>query len=324
MNDLISIIVPVFNVEDYLEKCLSSLLIQTYRNLQIILIDDGSTDSSGKICDRYRARDERIVLYHLENKGVSEARNYGLDRAAGKYVFFVDSDDFLEYQAIETLYTEMKNNDVDLVECSYFKNYIEKKEEVIHPRAKISGQTAVRSLLLWDGYLTPFCWDKLYIKDKIRDLRFDSNLKIGEDALFVYEYLLKCDNVLVTEKTMCNYRIREDSAIGNVYTRKKMDSVRAAERISTICKDRNVMYCYDQIHVGLAAFFSYANMLNTIPYTKLNEFKSDCEFYVSHMKKCSFILLYRFKNAKVAILYKIAQYLPLIYKASGIIRKKKR
>lgn len=324
MNDLISIIVPVYNVEDYLEKCLSSLLIQTYKNLQIILIDDGSTDGGGKICDSYRARDERIVVYHLENKGVSEARNYGLDRAAGKYVFFIDSDDFLEYQAIETLYNEMENNFVELVECSYFKNYIDKKEEVIHPRAKISGQTAVRSLLLWNGYLTPFCWDKLYIKDKIGDLRFDTNLKIGEDDLFVFEYLLKCDNVLVTEKTMCNYRIREDSAIGSMYTRKKMDSVRAAERISTICKDRNVMYGYDQIHVGLLAFFSYANMLNTVPCKKLNEFKSDCEFYALRMKNCSFALLCRFKNAKVAILYKIAQYLPIIYKASGIVRKKKR
>lgn len=324
MNDLISIIVPVYNVEDYLERCLSSLLIQTYKNLQIILIDDGSTDGSGKICDCYRTRDERIAVYHLENKGVSEARNYGLDHATGKYVFFVDSDDFLEYQAIETLYKEIKNNFVDLVECSYFKNYIEEKEEVIHPRAKISGQTAVRSLLLWNGYLTPFCWDKLYIKDKIGDLRFDTNLKIGEDDLFVFEYLLKCDNVLVTEKTMCNYRIREDSAIGNTYTKKKMDSVRAAERISVICKDRNVVCCYSQVHMGLAAFFSYANMLNTVPYKKLDEFKSDCEFYISRMKKCSFALLYRFKNAKVAILYKIVQYLPLIYKTSGIIRKKKR
>lgn len=182
MDDLISVIVPVYNVEDYLEKSLSSLLIQTYRKLQVIIIDDGSTDNSGEICDYYGANDGRIEVYHIQNAGVSNARNQGLNYAKGKYIYFFDPDDSLEPDALWTLYKQIKNG-ADLVECSYFKDFTNVKEEVIHPEKKISSQEAIRSLLLWDGYLTSFCWDKLYNKEKIGDIRFDSKLKIGEDNL---------------------------------------------------------------------------------------------------------------------------------------------
>ena len=240
MDDLISVIVPVYNVEDYLEKSLSSLLIQTYRKLQVIIIDDGSTDNSGEICDYYGANDGRIEVYHIQNAGVSNARNQGLNYAKGKYIYFFDPDDSLEPDALWTLYKQIKNG-ADLVECSYFKDFTNVKEEVIHPEKKISSQEAIRSLLLWDGYLTSFCWDKLYNKEKIGDIRFDSKLKIGEDNLFVFEYLLKCESVIVLDCPLYNYLIRENSAIGNVYTEKKKDSVRAAGTIYEICSKRSMM-----------------------------------------------------------------------------------
>lgn len=108
MDDLISVIVPVYNVEDYLEKSLSSLLIQTYRKLQVIIIDDGSTDNSGEICDYYGANDGRIEVYHIQNAGVSNARNQGLNYAKGKYIYFFDPDDSLEPDALWTLYKQIK------------------------------------------------------------------------------------------------------------------------------------------------------------------------------------------------------------------------
>ena len=292
MDDLISVIVPVYNVEDYLEKSLSSLLIQTYRKLQVIIIDDGSTDNSGEICDYYGANDGRIEVYHIQNAGVSNARNQGLNYAK--------------------------------VECSYFKDFTNVKEEVIHPEKKISSQEAIRSLLLWDGYLTSFCWDKLYNKEKIGDIRFDSKLKIGEDNLFVFEYLLKCESVIVLDCPLYNYLIRENSAIGNVYTEKKKDSVRAAGTIYEICSKRSMMHYEAKIHVGLASFFSYANLLNTVPYEKIKEFKSDCKFYIDSMKVCSCGLLWKLVGIKMTILYKTAQYIPFLYKASGFIRRKSR
>lgn len=324
MDDLISVIIPVYNVDDYLEVGLQSLLKQTYKNLQIILIDDGSTDNSGRICDLYKKRDKRIEVYHLRNQGVSNARNYGLECAKGKYIYFLDSDDFLEPQAIEILYAKMKKESADLVEFSYFKNYTSEKEKVVHPYAKISGEEAIRSLLLWNGYITSFCWDKLYIKEKIGDIRFDTDLKIGEDDLFVFKYLIQCDNVIVLEYPLYNYMIRNNSAIGSMYTRKKTDSVRAASIICDTCNKRNLLISEAKIHVGLVSFFSYANLLDTISYKKVIEFKDDCEFYTQHMKKCSFGLLNKYLGKKISILYKMSQYFPFLYKASGVIRKKSR
>ncbi len=324
MEDLISVIVPVYNVENYLEKSLSSLLVQTYENLQIIIIDDGSTDRSGEICDYYSTKDMRMEVYHIQNKGVSNARNQGLDNANGKYVYFLDPDDSLDPDAIRTLYKQIKNHDVDLVECSYFKEFINVKEEVIHPRLKISGQEAVKSLLMWNGKLTSFCWDKLYIKEKIGNIRFDLKLKIGEDALFVFEYLLKCESVLVLDCPMYTYLIRENSAIGNAYTTKKKDSVHAADAIYKICNNKKMMCNEAKIHVGLASFFSYANLLNTVPYKKIFEFEDDCKFYADSMKICSYRMLKKSVGLKTTFLYKLAQYCPFLYKMSGFIRKKRR
>ena len=181
MDDLISVIVPVYNVEDYLEKSLSSLLFQTYRKLQVIIIDDGSTDNSGEICDYYGANDGRIEVSHIQNAGVSNARNQGLNYAKGKYIYFFDPDDSLEPAALWTLYKQIKNG-ADLVERSYFKDFTNVKEEVIHPEKKISSQEAIRSLLLWDGYLTSFCWDKLYNKEKIGDKKALCALSGGVDS----------------------------------------------------------------------------------------------------------------------------------------------
>lgn len=324
MEDLISIIVPVYNVEAYLEKSLISLLNQTYKNIQIIIVDDGSTDSSGTICDRYCEKDSRIEVYHIPNRGVSNARNQGLNYSMGEYVYFFDPDDFIEPRALEILYNQIKKDSVDLVECSYFKDFTVSRENVIHSNAKISGREAIKSLLLWNGYITSFCWDKLYIKEKIGDIRFDSKLKVGEDDLFVFEYLLKCESVIVLDCPLYNYLIRENSAIGSAYTQKKKDSVYAANAIYEICSNQ-IMRCDEaKIHVGLTSFFSYANLLNTISYKKMSEFEDDCKFYANSMKICSYGLLKEYVGLKTTFLYKMAQYCPLLYKMTSFIRKKRR
>ena len=122
MYDLISVVIPVYNVEKYLEKCLDSVVEQTYRNLEIILVDDGSTDNSGAICDRYAQKDSRVVVIHQKNGGLSKARNVGIDTATGKYISFIDSDDYVGSCYIETLYKEIKPNIINLSICfrSYF------------------------------------------------------------------------------------------------------------------------------------------------------------------------------------------------------------
>ena len=116
---LISIIVPVYNVEKYLSKCIDSIINQTYKNIEIILIDDGSTDSSGAICDKYALVDSRIHVLHIENSGVSNARNVGLNHATGDYIGFVDSDDYIEPNMYELLLEELIADDVDVVQCNH-------------------------------------------------------------------------------------------------------------------------------------------------------------------------------------------------------------
>ena len=124
--DLISVIIPIYNVEQYLKECLESVINQTYRNLEIILVDDGSKDKSGKICDEYKNKDERIKVVHKENGGLSDARNAGMKIATGKYIQFIDSDDFIDKDMIETLYNLIIENEADISMCSnyYFKIFV--------------------------------------------------------------------------------------------------------------------------------------------------------------------------------------------------------
>ena len=118
----ISIIVPIYNVEEYLCKCLDSIVNQTYTDYELILIDDGSTDDSGKIADEYSSKDDRITVIHKKNSGVSDARNRGLENASGKYICFIDADDWIEVSYLEELLLLAKSNDADIAMCSYLKN----------------------------------------------------------------------------------------------------------------------------------------------------------------------------------------------------------
>ncbi|MBR1540013.1 MAG: glycosyltransferase [Clostridia bacterium] len=128
-EELISIIVPVYKVEKYLDKCINSIVSQTYKNLEVILVDDGSPDSCGKMCDEWTQKDTRIKVIHKENGGLSDARNFGLDCAKGKYIQFVDSDDYIEKDMIEFLYKNLKENNADISICS---NYMVDEENVIN------------------------------------------------------------------------------------------------------------------------------------------------------------------------------------------------
>ena len=127
-EELISVIVPIYNVEQYLEKCIESIISQTYKNLQIILIDDGSNDKSGKICNKYAEKDKRVVVIHKENAGVSEARNTGLDNAKGEWITFVDADDWIEEEYCQRLYNLVIETNSDVALCGYNRVVGTKKE----------------------------------------------------------------------------------------------------------------------------------------------------------------------------------------------------
>mgnify|MGYP002711434528 CR=1 FL=1 len=189
--DLVSIIVPVYNIEKWIERCVQSLINQTYQNLEIILVDDGSTDESGKICDELAKKDDRIKVYHKPNGGVSSARNYGLEKATGKYISFCDSDDEIKITMIETLVSEMKSHNVDLVQCGYvLKN---KEQEINYISTSrtydINNEEDLFQMLSSPVLHISSVFTKLFKKEKLNQIRFKEDVDWGEDQIFVFEYL---------------------------------------------------------------------------------------------------------------------------------------
>ena len=191
-NYLISIIIPVYNTEKYLRRCLDSVLVQTYRSFELILVVDDSPDNSPQICDEYATKDDRIVVIHEERKNVSLARNVGLDNARGEFVTFVDSDDYLLPLYLESLVTKM-SEDVDAVFISRF-------DERENERSLVTLKTPARFGLCefkknYDDYDVPgSVWAKLYRRELIDDIRFDGSSTRNEDFLFNFRYYSRCRN----------------------------------------------------------------------------------------------------------------------------------
>lgn len=212
-SPVISVIVPVYQVELYLRCCLDSICAQTERNLEILLIDDGSTDSSGKICDEYAERDSRIRVIHKENGGLSSARNVGLNCAAGEYIAFVDSDDFLEPNMLRVMLDAARTNEVPLVCVGRFNRDARTGEETIGlcpvRDEVVSGQELARRIFLTE-HLDSAAWDKLYRRELFREIRYPLGV-ISEDVPTTYRLALLAGNAALIAKPMYHYLHRENS-----------------------------------------------------------------------------------------------------------------
>jgi glycosyltransferases involved in cell wall biogenesis len=220
MSALISIIVPVYNVEHYLPFTLDCILEQTYRNIEIILIDDGSTDLSLSVCRQYAEKDSRIKVIHQENKGVSETRNRGIKLAKGEYVGFVDSDDMPHVGMYSVLYKDMVETNCDLAICdTHFINAdtTEISNQIVEERATslLGNIQSLLPSLLWgkEGRKFYCIWDKLFKKELIDryHIRFHPELRLGEDTLFTISYLLCCHSISINNNLLYNHRIRQGS-----------------------------------------------------------------------------------------------------------------
>ncbi len=214
VNELISVIVPVYKVEQYLEKCVDSILAQTYTNLEIILVDDGSPDDCGKICDAYADQDSRIKVIHKENGGVSEARNTGLDIAKGEYIGFVDSDDWIEPNMYEDMLNAVHEYQADMSICCVEKIRKDKviAQDIGHTRV-YSRQKALYELIC-DRKVTSFSVNKLFHKDLFQNLQFQKGKSLFEDTLFMYQILEKITRAVHLNELCYHYLRRDDSALG--------------------------------------------------------------------------------------------------------------
>ncbi len=219
---LISVIVPVYNVEKYLNQCVESIVNQTYRNLEIILVDDGSPDNCPQMCDDWAKKDAHIRVIHKENGGVSSARNAGLDVCKGEYIAFVDSDDWLESDMYETMVSQIKDN--CLIVCEYTKSicadadFVKKNETVYFKRTEFSA-------LLSNGRInSPF--NKLYKQNQLNNIRFHKDISLGEDLLFNLEVLQssKADILFISEP-LYHYRCEEKNTLSTKYRSDRYDNM---------------------------------------------------------------------------------------------------
>lgn len=220
----ISVIVPVYNCEAYLPACIDSILMQTYSDLQVILVDDGSTDGSSKICDDYQIQDSRVCTLHQKNQGVSSARNRGLQAATGELISFVDSDDTLEPDMYELLVSNMEKYNAEISHCGF--NRIEgnnirpiygTEQTVVHSR-----EQALKCLIAGQSF-TGSLWNKLYKKDILSGLVFREELKINEDILFNFEVFRRTTKTVFSDYAKYNYLVRENgSACATTASEKKM------------------------------------------------------------------------------------------------------
>jgi len=222
-SELISVIVPIYNAEKYLEKCLASITRQTYTCLEIILVDDGSNDQSKKICDSYAKKDERIQVIHKENQGVSAARNDGIKKATGDYIAFIDADDYIFPEYFDYLYVLLKKHDADIACCNLYKMWDTETVPIFDDSEIEMVFTAEEALqdFLYNKNITGHPFLKLYKRDLIGQLFFPEKMYYGEDIFFVFHTLQKCRNVVYGSKVLYIY-IQNDASATHNFNLEKM------------------------------------------------------------------------------------------------------
>lgn len=226
-KDLISVIVPVYNVEKYLPQCIDSILNQTEKNLEIILVDDGSLDNSGKICDEFSKKDDRIVVIHKKNNGLSSARNAGLEIAKGNYIGFVDSDDWLDKSMYEILLKLLKENNSDISCCDFFKTANSDGSIPHIDNEIINSYNNIESLNNFYNDLytqTVVAWNKLYKRELFKDISYPVG-KIHEDEGTTYKLYYKANKITYTNRPLYYYRITPNSITTSKFNKKRLDII---------------------------------------------------------------------------------------------------
>jgi len=249
------VIIPVYNVEQYLRQCLDSVIGQTYDNLEILIIDDGSTDGCRKICDEYAERDERIKVFHTENKGLSAARNLGIDEASGDYISFIDSDDWFELNAIETVVEEALESKADIVCFRYIREYKSESriESVAYEEKRVFIANEIIEEYCTGGIIGGAAWDKLYKKELFSDTRFPED-RCYEDIATSHKFLFEAKSVVCIPEILLHYRARQ-GGISRGHDLKNiqdqwLSSIERYEdiaKIPTVCADGFLVECIGAI-----------------------------------------------------------------------------
>ena len=274
MGEKISVIVPVYNVEAYLERCVESILQQTYAHFELILINDGSTDSSGQICDHLASQYENIKVYHIENSGVSNARNMGIQLATGSWVTFIDSDDFVTQDYLATLASAVEGVNVGfaIAPLHHIKNGIVTDIPSHSGKTELWSTEETMKELLMTTRTSFFPVAKLFKRDLLADEKFNTNYHLAEDALFLTELLLKtrCSSVFI-DKPVYYYDHREGSATTSV-NRHVFDTIEVYQQIIAQVSQAFPNLKYELIN---RECWSYITVYDKIIFTSREEYQKE-------------------------------------------------
>ena len=290
-DKLISIIVPVYNVEKYLKKCVYSILNQSYKNLEVILVNDGSTDNSGKICDELSREDSRINVYHKDNGGLSDARNYGVAKANGEYVGFVDSDDYIDQYMYENLYKAIRKYNTQIAECGITRVY---KNNKLRPHYDGEEYSLVVDR---EGYLKEYLENrkvygaavcKLLSIDLAKVLKFPDG-KVYEDVFYTLELLKKVDKYTLISGNYYYYYIRGNSITTKTFSSRDMDYIEIIDKIGEYTLNN---YTKLKEKLFIRQGFAYLSIFNQI--IQLNDYRQIPEYS---------ILIGKLKNIRSNIIF---------------------
>ena len=290
-DKLISIIVPVYNVEKYLKKCVYYILNQSYKNLEVILVNDGSTDNSGKICDELSREDSRIKVYHKDNGGLSDARNYGVAKATGEYVGFVDSDDYIDQYMYENLYKAIRKYNTQIAECGITRVY---KNNKLRPHYDGEEYSLVVDR---EGYLKEYLENrkvygaavcKLLSIDLAKVLKFPDG-KVYEDVFYTLELLKKVDKYTLISGNYYYYYIRGNSITTKTFSSRDMDYIEIIDKIGEYTLNN---YSKLKEKLFIRQGFAYLSIFNQI--IQLNDYRQIPEYS---------ILIGKLKNIRSNIIF---------------------
>lgn len=310
MDALISVIVPVYKVEKELPRCVDSILRQTYPHLQIILVDDGSPDGCGAICDAYAAAHENVQVIHKENGGLSDARNAGIEHADGDYLMFIDSDDYIEPDMAEKLYRALQSADADMSICNYLHDCAPNEAQSYPNDLPIAdGVLSGREILAEQVFVGSGVWfiivcNKLYSKKLFDEIRFPVG-KLNEDEFVFHRIMLQCERVACVHDALYHYVIRPGSIMRSDFSSRRFDAAEAAflraEELARL-EFPSLAVCRT-LERGIALFKVY--------YASADYLDAGCrKRYRTLLRRCR----------KAAFRYYFAPGLPAVYRAIFILK----
>ena len=290
---LISVIVPVYKVEEYIYRCVDSILAQSFKDFELILVDDGSPDNCGKICDEYAQKDKRITVIHKENGGLSDARNTGIDWALknsnSNWITFIDSDDWVHTDYLKNLYNAVKENNVDISVCGYVNTTCE--DDLHTKNSEINTLLSTpEDFFINNNINAVVAWGKLYKKSLWNDIRYPYG-KIHEDEFTTHKLLFKCPQIAFVDAVLYYYYTNSNGIMGKKWTPKRLEALDAIESRMLFFKDNGFEKAY-QWNVNTLVMFYYGNYIKILNNNEIPNKKK----YLNNIKKRFIKIFYQYKN----------------------------